>query len=153
MSIKDLLQNMIRDFFIICTGILLALIAFCLIFSPQTMITATGLIKIVVGAAISTLPHLVFWSRRELSKREWQRRRIGHFAILEVTVIIYAHMFGWLAGFVFLEHLAIVVSVLLIYALVCAIGFSIARSDSMEINQALVEIRESEARIENEDEG
>ena len=138
---------MVKDYFIICTGIIFCQLVVRLIFVPDNGFTLYEVILILFGGAIFTLPHLAFLSYQELSKKQWLKRRILHFIILQTTVLVFAHLIGWLRGPNLLDHLSIIVSVLVVYVLVTYVSWHIDHSNSEAINRRLRELHDEDEEI------
>ena len=112
------------------------------------MFSVADLSTILVGSAISTLPHFAFFSHRELTKKQWLNRRIIHFIILEITVLVTAHLLFWLHDFNLLDHVMIASCVLVVYLLVWLTGWGTARAESEKINKKLKELNEENEELQ-----
>jgi len=144
MPLKDILRSMVNDYFVICTGIVICQLVLRMIFSPNVGLSVNELILILVGGAVFTLPHLAFLSYKVLTKKQWIQRRIIHFITLMTTILIFAHLFGWLSGSNLLEHLVFIASVLVVYLLVGLVSWQIDHSNSEAINRRLKELRDED---------
>ncbi|MCL2255075.1 MAG: DUF3021 domain-containing protein [Lachnospiraceae bacterium] len=139
MTYKEILRIMFRDYFVICTGIIICQTIFCLIITPDAVFTLAEFGYILFGGVIFTIPHFVFCSNRELDKNAWKKRRILHLAILICTILSCAHLFGWLNGFNLLEHVIMIAGIFIVYMVVWTVDWSVDNADSRKINQKLKE--------------
>ncbi|MCL2719223.1 MAG: DUF3021 domain-containing protein [Lachnospiraceae bacterium] len=149
MTIKNILRSMLNDYFIICTGIIACQLVLRSIYAPDNDLTLNELVFILFGGAIFTLPHLSFLSNKELSIRQWKKRRVIHFIVLEITVVCCAYLFGWLEGANLLEVLTLMLSVLAVYVLVWLISWQIDKGSSELINRKLAEFHEADEETAN----
>lgn len=145
MPFKDILVKMRNDYFVIVTGVLFCQSFFCMLFVPEADLTIANLWYILIGGGIFTLPHLVFLSASDLSKRQWRIRIILHVLLLEVTVIGSGHLlFDWLDGWDMTEHVVMAVMILAVYLTVMTIGWKKDVSNAEKINQMLKVINKEE---------
>jgi branched-subunit amino acid transport protein AzlD len=144
MSAKEILRNMFNDYFVICTGITISQVIFCLIFDQDAFFSLTEMSSVIFSSAVFTLPHWIFWSKKELSKKQLIRRQVIHFFVLEILVVSCAHLIGWLEGFNLFEHMILMTFVLVVYIMVRLIGWRIDMSDSQLINERLAEFRKED---------
>lgn len=141
MNIHALLRRIMADFFIISTGILFCYILCYLVFAPDTAFYLIDLIHIPVAAAISSLPHLIFYSRKEMSKKQWRRRSIIHLVTLEIVVLSMAKPFHWLNNANVREYAILFLLVLAVYAVVLFFGWRRDAIAADHINHALKSIK------------
>jgi small-conductance mechanosensitive channel len=146
MSAKEILRKMFNDYFIICTGIVISQVIFCLIFNTEAFFTLTEMGYVIFSSAIFTLPHWIYWSRKakELSKKEIIVRQIVHIFVLIFMVVGYGHLVGWLNGFVLQEHIVMVVSIMFVYVMVRLFSWRRDMMDSKWINERLAELQKGD---------
>lgn len=139
MNAKELFKTMVRSFFIIATGIVCAIYLFCRMFYPDASLSLHDLGGTLLLAFFSDLPFLLFYSPRELSKREMNLRILLHLPILLAVVSYFSYLWGWIhmdrngQVFVFL------VLVLAIYLIVYAITSFYDKKLSDKLNSRLRE--------------
>lgn len=151
MELKDILKKMLKDYFLIVTGVFFCEIIFCTLFFPDARFTVKELCYPLVGGVLFDLPTLIFYSPAEISKKQWLCRYILHLVVLEVTVISAAHfLFGWLEGNDFMQHFILVIMILLVYLMVILLGWRNELQVAGQINRKLQEIKDKE---ETEDVG
>ncbi len=145
MPFKDILKQMFRDYFVITTGVLLSMTAFCMLFMPDSSFSVTELGYVLISGVLYVLPDLVFCAPRELSKRQWLIRKVFHFLLLEVTVIGSGHfLFRWLRSWDLTQHIVMAVMVLVVYLAVIWIGWERERMNAKAINQKLRQLYQEE---------
>lgn len=87
MGIHELIKKIMNDFFIITTGILIAFIAYICLYQPELSLHAVDLITIVFSGLITSMLSIVFYSNKELSKKQMIIRQVIHFILLEVLIV------------------------------------------------------------------
>lgn len=95
MSIEELLRNMVRSFYMITTGIVISMYVFCMLFRPDAAFSIDDIGRILLMAAASDLPYIIFLSSRELSKNQMLIRQIVHLIILSGTLLYFASLWEW----------------------------------------------------------
>lgn len=140
MNLSQLIKRIGSDFILITTGILFCHIIFCLVLVSDARFTVNDLIKIPAAAAITAALGIIFYSRKELSKKQWLFRSIIHLTLLETTVLLLAKPFGWFDTGSLIEYALLFVLVFIIYALVLFLGWRNDAAAAERINQALKDI-------------
>ncbi len=95
MRIEELLKTMLRSFFIITTGITVSTYVFCLLFYPDAVFTLNDIARILLMALASDMAHVIFLSRRELSKKQMLLRKIIHLLVLSAMLLYFAFLWDW----------------------------------------------------------
>lgn len=142
MNLYDLVKRICYDFFMITTGILFCHITFCIIFSPDSIFHVWELCQIPIAAAITSCLAIIFYSKKELTKKQWKIRSIVHLIALELVVLALAGPFKWVETDSFIQYFALFVMVLVVYAVVLILGWRSDRLLASQINQALKDIQE-----------
>ena len=141
MPIKDIFRSMLRDYFIIFTGVIASQVAIRFLLRQDQAIDLKTLVIIFIAVAFYTLPHLLFWSNTDLSKAQWAKRRIIHFIVLEIFIVSSAYLLGWIEKD-WLSVSTLMVSVLVVYFLVWGLSWQTDRMESHMINQKLAELKD-----------
>ncbi|MDF2999953.1 MAG: hypothetical protein K0Q48_72 [Bacillota bacterium] len=121
MNAEELLKTMFRSFFVITTGALTSMFVFCLILYPEARFTLHDIGRILLMAAFTDLAFLIFYSGKELGKKQMYLRQAVHLPVLLAIVLYLAGRWDWVnlnrvnEVFVFLSLF------LVVYAVVCAI--------------------------------
>lgn len=87
MGIYAIIKKIISDFFIITTGILIGVIVYCMINKPEATFDVQILQAIVFSGFVTSLLTLIFYSRKELTKRQMLLRQVIHFMFLEGMIM------------------------------------------------------------------
>lgn len=87
MGIQVIIKKIISDFFIITTLILIGVIVYSMIYNPEATFDIQILQAIVFSGFITSLPTLIFYSKKELSKKQMLIRQLIHFMILEGMIL------------------------------------------------------------------
>ena len=78
MPVRDLLKVMFQSFFVIVTGVTLAMYLSCLIFYPEAVFSPVDIGGILLVGLLSDATFLVFCSRKELGKKKMLLRFCIH---------------------------------------------------------------------------
>lgn len=95
MHLKDLLKSMFHAYFVITTGATLSMYICCLLFNPNGNFSPTDIGGILLVAFISDLSFLIFYSKKDLNKKQMIIRFFIHIPILLITLLYFAHLFKW----------------------------------------------------------
>ncbi|MDR2888874.1 MAG: DUF3021 domain-containing protein [Lachnospiraceae bacterium] len=146
MTLKEIGKNMWHDYFVIVTGMLLSEAVFRQIFYAEAIIEHLELWRLLAGGWLFCMPHFIFYSRTELTKKQWLVRLAIHFCTLEVIVVGSArYLFGWLENdSAPVEYLVLATMVLMVYAVVMIGGGRRDRASADEINRRLGELKREE---------
>lgn len=96
MSLKEILKNMVRDYFIITTAILMCVIVFCSIFDQEAVFTQKELKTFLLLGAVTDLPTLIYYSKKELTAKEFEIRFILQMIIIAGIVTFTLSRNGWM---------------------------------------------------------
>lgn len=137
MCLKELLKSMLHAYFIITTGITMAMYLSCLLLYPDTTLTPADIGGILLIALITDLSFLLFYSRKILGKMQMLIRFCIHIPVVLIIVLYFCHLWDWInidqpkevAVFIFL--------ILGIYALVVAITFYRDKKTANQLNEGL----------------
>lgn len=118
MNIENLLKTMFRSFFIIVTGIVTSMYVFCMVFYPDASFSRHDIGRILVMAFVSVLPYLLFYSGKELSKKQMYIRKLIHLPVLLSVVLYFACLWDWISINRTKEVLTLVLLFLFVYIMV-----------------------------------
>lgn len=150
MSLKEILKNMVRDYFIITTAILMCVIVFCNIFDQEAAFTLKELKTFLLLGAVTDLPTLIYYSKKELTAKEFEIRFILQMIIIAGIVTFTLSRNGWMDSSRLIEMI-VVLSEVCAVAILVRYGFW--RRDKIlsdKINQRLLEIRENKVVLEED---
>ncbi|MDK2965324.1 MULTISPECIES: DUF3021 domain-containing protein [Lacrimispora] len=123
MNAENLLKTMFRSFFIIVTGIISSMYVFCQIFYPDARFSLHDIGGILVMAFASDLPYLLFYSGKELSKKQMYIRKSIHLPVLLSVVLYFACLWDWIS----LNHTKEVLTFVLLFIIVYIMVFLICK--------------------------
>ena len=97
MRLDELLPTMFCAFFITTTGIVASMYIFCLIFTPEAIFTLRDIGRIMLMALASVLSTIIFYSRKELGKKQTLQRFAMHILVLLIILMYFTHIWGWVS--------------------------------------------------------
>lgn len=151
MIILNMLKRMAIDFCIITTGTLTATITFLLIFYDDAPITtsyaAIMMLQILAFSAAAVIPHLIFLSKKELSKNSMIIRKILHIILQSVMLFFLAGLW-WVDLSNPLELLVFLGFYVMIYAVVMVVSFISDKGTADALNNRLSEYKSGKIRTE-----
>jgi hypothetical protein len=139
MSIQDFCKKNLMNYFIVVTGVTVAMAVLGLNFDRSARFGYEALLSPVVFGAVATLPSFILFSRKELSFRQMLIRRILHFAALELVLILFGYLFGIFKGFHVVLSFAF--SVLAVYLFTEVIHYLMDSRTAGKINEGLKRIQ------------
>lgn len=142
MSLKEYIRKILMDYFIIVTGIMVAIAVLGTNYDREATFGYEAYFSPLIFGAIAVLPSLVMYSGRELTLKQMLIRRIFHFFLLEAALLC----FGFLSG-LFRDNGAAIPfagSVFVVYLFTNIIRWVIDSRTADEINEGLKRIHQSE---------
>lgn len=137
MRLGELLRAMFLAFFIIVTGATVSMYIFCLIFYPDTIFTLGDIRGILMVALASDFTFIVFYSRRELSKKQMLVRFAVHVPVVLAVLLYSAYLLHWVSMDSPKEVAVFVLLDLGVYALVFAITNYLDKKTAEKLNDGL----------------
>jgi uncharacterized membrane protein len=92
---EELFRKLFSHYFVNVTCIVIAVFSFCRIFYPEAHLSTEDLSRILLMAAAGDLPLVIFYSRRELTRKELFIRKVIHFALVVGINLTLAYLWGW----------------------------------------------------------
>jgi uncharacterized membrane protein len=120
---KEFLLKMIRAFFTIMAGILIATTVYCTIFVPDLTFGIDFLWQIIVMAFLTTLPAFIFYTKKELSKKQMLARQIIHACVLLALILSIAYFLGWIEPASIVQLAVFLALVACVYLVVRVLSF------------------------------
>ena len=120
MPIGDLLRIIVRAFFIITTGIVASMYVFCLIFNRDAVFSLDDIGRIPLMALACLLPYFIFYSPRELGKKQMLVRQVIHIPVLMAVLFWFAWLWDWVSMDRPGEIVVFIVLILIVYVVVLA---------------------------------
>jgi hypothetical protein len=118
MNIEELLKAMFRSYFMIATGTVASMYVFCLLFYPNAVFTLHDIGRILLMAFFTDLPFLIFYSGKELSKKQMYIRQSVHLLAILTIVLYFAYLWNWVSLTRTKDVLVFLLLVLVVYAIV-----------------------------------
>lgn len=145
MNLSDILKRMLHNFFVIVTGTLICFIIFCAHFFPDDLFGLDSLAAILLFAAAGDLPFLIFYSREELSEKQWQIRMVIHFIVLETVLLGLSVYLGWITN-IYPHGVFMCMLITGVYLVVRFINWKIDTKTTSEINERLKTLKDDKSR-------
>lgn len=99
MNRKELLRMLMNHFFICYTCTMFATYLFCSLNTPvTTTISINYLWKTALFSICADIPTVVYYSKKELSRKQWWIRTAIHTVLLEVVLLTAGYYSGMYAG-------------------------------------------------------
>jgi len=140
MSFKSFLyRRILIGFFVAatCIGAFMAIIG--IIFEPYARFGYEGLFFPLVYGAMTMLPVLIGYSKREISVREALVRNLIQFVLIEIIVLAILYLNGALTGASL--TISVAVSVLIIYLTVSLVLWINDNKTAKAVNEALLKMQ------------
>lgn len=144
MDITALIKKMLVQYIIIYAGSMFGTLVFCSIFYPDEMFGLDYLVWMLLFSLLGDLPLLVFYSKRELTEKQWIIRQGIHILLLELVLLCAAFQMGLYEGVI--QGAAFALVIIGIYVLVRFITF---RGDSKLAHELNVRLQERKNKETN----
>ncbi len=139
MELRELLKRIFNSYFVIYGCSMMGTLLFCLIFNPESVFGVRYFEQMLLFSALGELPALIFYSKKELTEKQWRVREIIHFILLETVLLIMAKYMELYRTF--FQGIVFAGIILLVYILVRAVCFAGDFQTAKHINDKLKEIR------------
>lgn len=140
MDFKEFMHFLLRQYFVIYTGSMMATFCFCLAFYPGEVLPVSYLAWMLLFSLCGTLPGLVFYSKKELSKEQWIIRKGIHFVLLETVLLTAGRILGMYQGMK--QGVWFAITIFAVYVFVVAISYWSEKRTAEALNEKLKERRE-----------
>lgn len=135
MSLTEFSKKILMRFFIIVTGINVAIAVLGLSLYPKQTLSYDAFFSPIIFGAAAVLPAYVLYSKKELTFRQMLMRRIVHFVLLEMLQIGFGYLTGYMNSF---RNIAMLfLAVLAVYLFTSVIAWIIDSRTAVEINKGL----------------
>ena len=140
MNRKDLARTLLMHFFVCYTCTMLATLLFCGLNTPATTeLPVSYLWKVALFSLCADLPTVIYYSRNELSRKQWWIRTAIHTALVEIVLLTAGYLLGMYSGILgFILFFFVVLGVDLI---VRAVSYLNDKNTADEINAQLQRVR------------
>lgn len=141
---KTLLHKLIQQYFVIYTCSMMGVLVYSRLFYPGIAFSTGELMGFMAQALLADLPLLVFYSRRELTQRQWLARYVLHFVLLEAVLVGIGTFNGWFQSARHVVGLLGIVAA--VYVMVRFWCYVLDLKTASEINERLQERRRSDQK-------
>ena len=140
MSFLEFSKKTLMNFFVIVTGVTLAIAVLGLNFQAEEQFGYEAYFSPIIIGAIATLPSFVLYSKKELPIKQMLLRKILHFIVLLLAMV----GFGKAAGLLTNTELTamFLLSVIAVYAFTTVINWIVDSKTAQEINEGLKKLQE-----------
>lgn len=118
MNAENIFKKMFHSYFTIVTGIIASMYVFCLIFNPDASFSLHDIGGIFLMAFVSDLPYLLFYSGKELSKKQMYIRISVQLPVLLSIVLYFAYLWDWVSLSQTKEVIVFILLFLFVYIMV-----------------------------------
>lgn len=139
MSFTEFSKKLLTNYFIIVTGITVAIAVLGMSFYPKANLPYDAFFSPLILGAAATLPSYVLYSKKELSFKLMLFRRVLHFILLVITQLGIAYLSGLLKSIQL--TIMLFLSVLVVYLFTSAIGWIIDSKTAVDINEGLKRLK------------
>ncbi len=149
MSLKELLRRIAMQFFVTYTATM-AITIIILKYSPgeQPEITVDFLRRMMLFSLCAVLPGIVYYSKGELSKKQWWIRTAVHTVLLETVLLSMGAFWGMYQGIGGMVLFAAII--LAVDLFVGGVSYINDRGTADEVNKALKERRKYNKSIQED---
>lgn len=131
---KDTIKTLITHFFVITVSVLFVISLANLIDGAKYYPASYPWMVLITGA-LTALPSLIFFSKKELSKNSYRIRTVINFLINGSIVMILGYLWKWYTSFGY--ALLVFLMYVFVYAIVCAYSYFVQYHTAQSINKAL----------------
>ncbi len=140
MNKKELFRTVMIQFFICYTLTMLVTVVFAKLNTPDvTEISVNYIWEVAVFSLFAELPSLLYYSKNELSRRQWWVRTVIHTVLIEVVLMTAGYIIGMYKGI--LGSVAFFFTVLAVDVLVRLFSYLADMTTADTINRKLKERR------------
>lgn len=138
-TVKELIKKTMMFFAIITTGSTFgAALSISIVYPGQEKILSVKILwQILILSFLVALACLIFYSKKELNKKQYVIRVIIHYVVTNIILVGGGKLFGWLDMDKNENVLGFISLVLVIYIVILTITMKRDLKDSQEMNEAL----------------
>jgi len=93
---SEMIKKTVLTFFLVIAGTTISSAVFILIFYPSAELSVLFLWQIVMMSFVTALGNFIFFSRREIGKRQMKYRMLCHYLFINAVVFATAILCGWM---------------------------------------------------------
>lgn len=139
MSFTEFCKKNLMIYFISVTGITIATAVLGLNFEPDARFGYEAFLSPLIFGVVAVLPSFALYSRKELTLRQMLVRRVFHFVLLELTLLVFGFSAGILDGVDVAFSFAF--SVLAVYLFTNVLQYILDSKTAGKINEGLKKLQ------------
>lgn len=132
---KELIKRLVVSYPVIYGGAMMATWLCCMVYAPDSVFGLDYFGRMFLVALAGDLPSLIFFSRKELTEKQWMLRTAVHLAVLVAVLLIIGYFMDFYHGFG--EGAVFAASVFLVYAAVKVLCFTGDFVEARRMNERL----------------
>lgn len=145
---KAFIRQLLQMYFVIYTGSMMGTLCFCIVFRPQVELDIFYLAWTFLFSLLADLPGLVFYSSKELSKKQWRVRQLIHLVLLETVLLIAGYVTKMYEGL--LEGFCFGIVVFIVYLMVWFFSYLFDKQTANLLNQKIQERRRGDGEYDGQ---
>lgn len=139
MDIKSFLKQLVQQYFVIYTGSMFGTFFFCKALVPEAKFGLDYFLWMMIFSLMAEIPMVAFYTKKELTRRQWEIRTIIHFFLLELILMTAGGMAEMYHGIY--QAFWFAVTILGVYVLVRFVTYLLDVNTADQLNQKLQERR------------
>lgn len=141
------LKNLLQVFLLITAGTIISATIYCTLFFQDITFGIDLLWQLVAVAFFCTVPCLMFYSKKELSKKTMLIRHIIHLCVTLAILIFFAYFWTWIDVGSIIQPIVFVVLVSVVYVTVTFFAYQIDKMTAKQLNERLQQFRQRDKHI------
>lgn len=137
------LKEMLLEFILITTGITFAATTFCTIFCQDVQFGIGFLWQIIALSFFCTLPGLVFFTKKELTKKQMLTRKLIHVCLLFIILIFFAYHWKWIDVGSIIQLVVFVIIIPVVYSMVWYFTYQRDKKVANMLNEKLATYKQN----------
>lgn len=136
------LKNLLQMFLLITAGTVISATIFCTIFSQNITFGIDLLWQLIAVAFFCTVPCIIFYSKKELSKKSMLIRQIVHLCLTLAILIFFAYFLTWIEAGSIIQPVIFVALVSVVYVTVAFFAYQADKVTAKQLNERLQRFRQ-----------
>lgn len=144
----ETLKRLLYTFVLVLAGITISATIFITLFYPELYDIIVLLWQIIILAVVCTLGNLIYYSRKEIGKKQMKVRMILHYLYINVVNICGALLFQWISPGFLLEFIVLLLLVAISYICIMMTNFHKEEKTAENMNKLLRKLHTDENEVE-----
>lgn len=137
---REILKKIILGYPLIYGGAMMATFICVFIYAPSEKFGVDYFGWMFLVALIADLPALIFYSKKKLTKKQWNIRTVLHAVTLTLVMLVMGHLMDFYETFN--EGIIFMVTVIGVYLMVSGLSFAGDILEAKSINEQLKKMKE-----------